>query len=320
MDQTDSNLKMIAGFLAGVLFAGGGVYMLTKKPETAAPAKAVVTAAAPAVSEHQTAPAAALDSHQMPVPAIQPPEPVKKQSIPATHQIHSPVTEKKIMAKVEEPKTKSEPTPVSVAPVPQPVQVQPPPPVPAVAVEQPRPAPKPREPSTVTIPAGTLVAIRLSEAISSEKKLSNDPFTAVLSEPLVVNGFVIAERGARAEGRLVDVTRAGKVKGLAHLALELTSFLSADGQRVKVQTALFEKDGPSSKKKDAGKVAAAAGIGAIIGGVIGGGKGAVIGAGTGGGAAEGAVLLTRGEPAVLPVETRISFRMTDPVTLTERLN
>jgi hypothetical protein len=89
---------------------------------------------------------------------------------------------------------------------------------------------------------------------------------------------------------------------------------------VKVQTAMFEKEGPSSKKKDAGKVAAAAGIGAIIGGIAGGGKGAVIGAGAGGGAAEGGVLLTRGEPAVLPVETRISFRITDAVTLTERLN
>ena len=334
MEQTDSNIKMIAGFLAGILFAGGAVYMLTSKSQPAEQVKAPVTQEAPvsATASEAVAQSVAHETHEPPAAAMKSTEPARVKSMPTGHQMHSPTAEKRLMAKIDEPRMKADSTPVApFAPAsqqPAQAQMQPPPPPASsqaayqtpVEVEHPKPAPKPREAATVTIPAGTLVPVRLNEAISSEKKVSNDPFTAVLSEQLVVNGFVIAERGARAEGRLVDVTRAGKVKGVAHLALELTSFISSDGQRVKVQTAMYEKDGPSSVKKDVGKVAVGAGVGAILGGIFGGGKGAAIGAGAGGGAAEGGVLLTRGEPAVLPVETRISFRITDPVTLTEKLN
>jgi hypothetical protein len=53
---------------------------------------------------------------------------------------------------------------------------------------------------------------------------------------------------------------------------------------------------------------------------VGGGKGAGIGAGAGGAAGAGDVLLTRGKPAEIPVETRVSFRVQDSVTITERLD
>jgi hypothetical protein len=39
----------------------------------------------------------------------------------------------------------------------------------------------------------------------------------------------------------------------------------------------------------------------------------------GGAAGTADVLLTRGKPAEIPVETRISFRVQEPITLTERL-
>jgi hypothetical protein len=69
---------------------------------------------------------------------------------------------------------------------------------------------------------------------------------------------------------------------------------------------------------DAAKVGGAAAVGAVIGGIAGGGKGAAIGAGVGGGAGAGDVLLTRGKPATLPSETRLSFRLRTPVTITEK--
>ena len=66
-----------------------------------------------------------------------------------------------------------------------------------------------------------------------------------------------------------------------------------------------------------GSLRGAAG-GAAIGAIAGGGKGAAIGAGAGGAAGAGTVLATRGKPAALPSETRITFRLAAPVTLTER--
>jgi hypothetical protein len=158
----------------------------------------------------------------------------------------------------------------------------------------------------------------LGQSISSDRETSGDAFTATLTEPLVVDGYVIAERGARVEGRVLDSSRGGRVKGVANLSIHLTRFTTADGQKIDIQTDVFEKQATSSTRNDAAKVGAATAIGAAIGAIAGGGKGAAIGAGVGGAAGTGGVLATRGKPVELPVETKISFRLSTPVTITER--
>jgi hypothetical protein len=135
----------------------------------------------------------------------------------------------------------------------------------------------------------------------------------------VVDGFVIAERGARVEGRVVASDPGGKVKGVAGIAVELTRLDTSDGQSVAIETDSFERHAEPARGDDAEKVVAGAVIGAAIGAAAGGGKGAAIGAGVGGGAGAGDVMLTRPKPATLPSETRIAFRLRAPLTLTERL-
>jgi hypothetical protein len=170
----------------------------------------------------------------------------------------------------------------------------------------------------VTLQPGTSISIRVGETISTQKNQPGDTFLATLSQPLVVDGFVIAERGARAEGRIVELERAGKVKGVAHMSVQLTKITTSDGQHVKVNTASFIKEGPTSTGTDAAKVGGGAALGAIIGAIAGGGKGAGVGAGVGGAAGAGDVLLTRGKDAVIPVETKITFRLQEAVSLTEQ--
>jgi hypothetical protein len=177
-----------------------------------------------------------------------------------------------------------------------------------------------REPSTVTIQEGTTLAVRLGEGLSTDRNRAGDEFTGTLDQALVVGDMVIAERGARVEGRVVTSERAGRVKGLAELSLELTKLHTADGQTVRIRTATFQKEAATSKKEDATKVGAGAAIGAIIGAIAGGGKGAAIGAGVGGAAGGGTVAATRGKPVELSVETRMNFRIQEPVTITERLS
>ena len=130
--------------------------------------------------------------------------------------------------------------------------------------------------------------------------------------------MVIAEKGARVEGRIVDTTQAGRVKGLSAINLELTTLMTSDGQRVPISTESFKKEGPESKKKDAAKVGGGAALGAIIGAIAGGGKGAAIGAGVGGAAGTGDVLATRGDAAVLASETKLTFHLSNSVTITEK--
>jgi hypothetical protein len=177
--------------------------------------------------------------------------------------------------------------------------------------------PEPEAPRRVTLNAGILIPVRLVDGLSSDRNVVGDTFTGTLDHELVVDGFIIAERGARVEGRVVSADRGTRVKGDAAIAVELTRLHTSDGQYVSIQTDSFERHSTANHTTDAAKVGGGAVLGAIIGAIAGGGKGAAIGAGAGGGAGAGDVLLTR-KPATLPSETRIRFRLRAPVTLTEK--
>ena len=110
------------------------------------------------------------------------------------------------------------------------------------------------------------------------------------------------------------------MRGVSNLSVTLTEINTTDGQRIRVQTNSVEKSGPTSTGMDTAKIAGGAALGAIIGALGGGGKGAAIGAGAGGAAGTGLVLATRGKPAVLPNESRLTFQLASPVTITEKLN
>jgi hypothetical protein len=324
------NSRVMLAFIAGLLFASGVTYYLVKpRPpapvEAAQPSAPSALPATPAAAESPTpAQPAAAEQVAAPEPAPAKPSPaVRRAERAANRPKPAPVTiAQNVPAPVPAPpSTASAPPAVSTpapAPVsqPEPAERQPDPPAP---VPVPNLPPPPPEPNHVTIPAGTLLTVRLSETLSTERNQPGDQFSAVLDQPLVVDGFVIAERGARAQGRIVELNRSGKVRGLAELAVELTQFRSSDGQTVKINTASFTRQADSSKKSDAAKIGVGAAIGAAIGAIAGGGKGAAIGAGVGGAAGAGDVMMTRGKAAELPVETRVSFRLSEPVTVTERL-
>jgi hypothetical protein len=178
--------------------------------------------------------------------------------------------------------------------------------------------PPPDPPRQVTIAAGTLVPVRLVETLQSDRMSEGDTFSATLDAPIVVDSLVIAERGARLQGRVAHIEAAGRVRGVAAMTLELTSLRTSDGQTVKLRTDTFERQAEKTVGKDAAKVGVAAGIGAAIGAIAGGGRGAAIGAGVGGAAGTGGVMATRGKPVVIPSETKISFRLSQPVTVTEK--
>jgi hypothetical protein len=169
------------------------------------------------------------------------------------------------------------------------------------------------------LPAGQRLTVRLDNTLSTSRNRADDTFFATLDEPLIVDGLVIADRGARVEGRVVESEQAGRVKGRALLSCELTKLDTDDGQRIDVQTSVFSLEGEGSRNDDLKKVAIGAGAGAILGAIFGGGKGAAIGAASGAGAGAGTAAVTRGEAAILEPETRLDFQLTEGVTITEKL-
>ncbi len=193
------------------------------------------------------------------------------------------------------------------------------PPQPASAPVPTPPEPEPRQPRTVTLPANMPIVVRLVDALSTDTNYPGDTFYAALDEEIMLDGLLVARKGANVEGRVLESQRAGRVKGVSMLSLELVRLSTADGQTVEVVTTRAKEQGPQSQKSDAKKVGLGAAIGAAIGAIAGGGKGAAIGAGAGAGAGAGTVLTTRGKPVKLPSETRLEFQLMDPVQVVEAL-
>jgi len=180
----------------------------------------------------------------------------------------------------------------------------------------PQQAPPPRyAPTTITLPAGTWVTIRLNEPLSSDHNQTGDAFTGTLLEPIIANGLMIARRGETVTGMVTEAQKAGRVSGVSHLKLELTGIQLADGRQIQVKTKLIDRKGNTSYGRDAFAIGATTAAGAAIGAGVNGGVGAGVGAAAGLVVSTIGVLLTRGRPTVVGPETPLTFSMETPIGL-----
>jgi hypothetical protein len=207
-------------------------------------------------------------------------------------------------------------------PPPPPDQSGPLPPAPAPQYEQQAPPPEPYVrvrpadlPDALTIPAGTVIQVRTSDWLSSDHNKPGDEFTATLVQPIVVDGWVVMRRNQNIIGTVTDAKRAGRVKGVSKLQLDLSRLTLVDGQLLPVQTTLLNASAGTSNGRDAAAIGFTTGTGAAIGAAAAGGPGAAIGAGAGFVASVAGVLLTRGKPTIIPPEDVLTFRLENPVTI-----
>ena len=171
-----------------------------------------------------------------------------------------------------------------------------------------------------TIPAGATLAIALETPVSSDTSRSDEPVTAHLTRPAVVDGVTVVPIESVVSGVVTDATRAGKVKGRAYLALRFDTLVPMGrDERYSLRTKTITRTAPSETKKDTAKIAIPAAGGAVVGGIVGGKKGAVIGGAVGGGAGTAVVLSERGQEVHLSRGTAISLTLTEPVTVRARI-
>ena len=168
----------------------------------------------------------------------------------------------------------------------------------------------------VTIPAGTNLPIVLDTGVGSDISRIEAPVSAHLARPITVGGRTVLKGGSRFGGVVTDAKRSGKVKGLAHVAVRFDTLTPAgDDERYRIHTASVGRTAPATKKKDALTIGAPAAGGAVIGGLVGGKKGAAIGAAAGGGGGTAVVMSTRGKEVHMARGSRITLRLTQPLTL-----
>jgi outer membrane lipoprotein SlyB len=184
------------------------------------------------------------------------------------------------------------------------------------SVRKPAPAPAPNPataPKPVTVPSGTVLSVRLTQAIEVDATKNGTVFKSILDDPVMIGGNVVIPRNAQVALQVVNVEQAGKMKGSDKITLKANT-LAFGGVRYDIVTAYVESKGSGEGKKTGRKVAGGAGLGAIVGGIAGGGTGAAIGAAVG--AAGGAVVASQGtEHLSLPAETRLQFQLTAAVTV-----
>jgi hypothetical protein len=168
-----------------------------------------------------------------------------------------------------------------------------------------------------TLAAGTPVSVRTTGSISTKRSSNGSIFEATLVEPLVIDGYTVAGKGATVEGVVTNSDPGGRVKGVASISVALRSLMMEDGRRLPIRTSTVSEDAKKTGKKDAMKVGIASGIGAAIGAIAGGGKGAAIGAGAGAAGGTGMALATRGEAAEIAAESVLNFTLSAPVKFQE---
>ncbi len=192
-------------------------------------------------------------------------------------------------------------------------QTPPPPPAPAPAAA-PAPPPPP-QPKTVEIASGTTITIRMIDPIDSSINHTGEVFRASLDAPIVVDNEVVVPTGNDVFVKLVQVSSAGRLTGRSELGLELVR-MQFQGKSYALVSNEYQQSGPSRGKRTAETIGAGAAIGAAIGAIAGGGKGAAIGAGVGGAAGTGVQVATKGKQVRIPSETKLDFRLEQPVEVT----
>ena len=193
------------------------------------------------------------------------------------------------------------PAPVAAPPAPDataaPPDAAPPPADAAPADAAPAPAPP-------TVPAGTIVAVRMNDAVSSAANQAGQTFGATVDADVVVNGSVLVPSGSDAGVVLVKVAQVPEAER-SDVQLQLVR-LNINGMDYRARSSIFEQLSLPKTKKSVAKAGARAAVGAV-GHFLSHGSAAD-------GAAEGAASAFI---VTIAPQTRIQFRLRKDIALAQ---
>lgn len=168
------------------------------------------------------------------------------------------------------------------------------------------------EQAALTIPKGTPVYVRLQQSLTSRTAQTGENFSAVLDEPLDIEGKTVAPSGTPLNGRVVAARESGRLHNAGYLRLTLVS-ITLNGKDVPIQTSSLFVQGGSYKKRNFAYIGGGAGGGALIGALVGGGKGALIGSAIGAAGGTTAAYATGKKEVGFAAERRLGFRLMQPL-------
>jgi len=156
----------------------------------------------------------------------------------------------------------------------------------------------------VTVPAGTVLLVRMMDSVSS-KSSPGATFSTKLEYDLVADGVVVARAGTVVYGKVQSATQARRAVGRSTLDLRLTQ-LSVGSTQVPIASSSYAQAGEASGKK----MAKAAAAGAIIGNNTGNGS-----SGDGAAIGMGVAMLKPGQTLTIPPGSLLEFSLAQPLTV-----
>ena len=81
----------------------------------------------------------------------------------------------------------------------------------------------------VTVPARTMLLVKMQTLLETGKVSKGDVFTAVLEKPVIVDGRTVFPRGVKAHGHVVDAVEVGNISGRPALAIYLVGIETKSG-------------------------------------------------------------------------------------------
>lgn len=166
----------------------------------------------------------------------------------------------------------------------------------------------------LTIAAHTPLSVRLERSIASETSHGEDSVTAILVQPVIVDGVKAIPSGSRLRGSVALVERGGHLTGRAEIGVRFTRLI-VKTTSYPIRTPLVVRVGQSAAKKDWLSIGVPAGVGTLVGAVAGGGKGALIGGVIGGGVGTAYAASTPGSRVSIPAGAVLRTELLDAVTV-----
>jgi hypothetical protein len=145
--------------------------------------------------------------------------------------------------------------------------------------------------TNISLPTGTTLTVKLENNIATYSSKTGDPFSARVTEAVLLDGKTVIPVGATVQGRVAQVSEPRRISGRPTIGIFPEALVMPDGQRFALSASLAETNlhngtevndegqfkGRGHDGQDLTEIGMATGGGMVIGGLAGGAKGVVIG-------------------------------------------
>ena len=178
--------------------------------------------------------------------------------------------------------------------------------------------------SSVILPAGTRIKVRLLDTLSTRHNERGDTFQVEVAGDVMVGKQLAIPELTLGNAVIASLKRAGRIKGRASMNFRFEDLEFFDGTRVPIEgriVSIEKRDSQEvrdeegtvqakgTKSSDARKMGTSSALGALIGVLTGGRRGAATGAAVGAAVGAAGVLISRGRDLNLDSQTEMTIEL-----------